>query len=81
MDELKKLLEYVYDSYPDFVTGVMLEIKERPKRLDDLIAFIKSHPSASTSDIAEWTTINVLGIDPDNPPELILVDDEELEED
>ena len=75
MEELKRLLENVYDSYPDFVTGVMLEIKECPEKREDLIAFIKSHPLESTSDIAELTTINVLGIDPDNPPELILVDD------
>lgn len=80
MEELKKLLENVSDSYPGFVRGVMGEARDCPEKLDKLKEYIKENPDASSSDIGEWTGINMLGLDPDNPPELILTDDDEDEE-
>ena len=76
MEELEILLKGVSDSYSDFVVGVMAEARSSPKKLDGLIAFIKNNPEATTSDIGEWTAINIQGIDLENPPELVLVDDE-----
>lgn len=77
MDELRQLLLRVSDCYSDFVYGVMAEARDYPDRLDDLIHFIKENPQATTSDIGMWTMINLEGIDPDNPPPLILTDDDE----
>lgn len=77
MDELKQLLLQVSDSYSDFVHGVMLDARDYPDRLDDIIQFIKDNPDATSSDIGLWTMTEIDGIDPDNPPKLILTDDEE----
>ena len=80
MEELKKLLENVSDTYSDFVRGVMGEARDCPEKLDELKEYIKENPDATSSDIGKWTGINMLGLDPDNPPELILTDDDEDEE-
>ena len=77
MDELKQLLLQVSDSYSDFVHGVMLDARDYPDRLNDIIQFIKDNSEATSSDILEWIWINIYGIDPDNPPKLILTDDDE----
>lgn len=77
MEELRQLLLQVSDSYSDFVLGVMLDARENPDRLDDIIKFIKDNPEATTSDIIGWTMVEIDGIDPDNPPPLILTDDDE----
>lgn len=79
MEELKQLLLRVSDCYSDFVCGVMAEARDYPEHLDDLIKFIKENPQATTSDIGMWTMTNLEGIDLNNPPELILVDDDEDE--
>lgn len=76
MDELKQLLLQVSDSYSDFVYGVMAEARDYLSRRDDIIQFIKEHPEATTSDILKWTAEEIQGIDLDNPPKLILTDDE-----
>ena len=55
----------------------MLDARENPDRLDDIIQFIKDNPEATTSDIIGWTMVEIDGIDPDNPPPLILTDDDE----
>lgn len=77
MDELKQLLLQVSDSYSDFVHGVMAEARDYPDRRDDIIRFIKEHPEATTSDILKWTSEEIEGIDLNNPPPLILTDDDE----
>ena len=77
MDELEQLLLQVSDSYYGFVRGIMGNARDYPKRLNDIIQFIKDNPQATTSDIGKWVMQNVRGIDLDNPPELILVDDDE----
>ena len=76
MDELKALLENVSDSYDDFVRGIMAEVKNYPEKLDELVEYIRSHSEANSSDIGEWTAINIQGIDLDNPPKLEIIDDE-----
>lgn len=77
MEELKQLLSQVPDSYSDFVYGIMGIARDFPKRLDDIKQFIKDNPEAATSDIGMWTMKEIRGIDPDNPPPLILTDDDE----
>ena len=77
MEELNQLLTQVSDSYSDFVYGIMGIARDYPKRLDDIKQFIKDNPEASTSDIGMWTMKEIRGIDPDNPPPLILTDDDE----
>ena len=54
----------------------MLDIRDHPNRLEDIIQFIKDNPNATSSDIGRWTMVEIDGIDPDNPPPLILTDDE-----
>lgn len=76
MDELKELLTKVSDSYSDFVAGVMGEARDCPEKLDELKAFIKEHPEATTSDIGKWTMIHIQKLDPENPPEAIICDDD-----
>ena len=77
MEELRQLLLNVPDSYSDFVTGVMLDIRDHPSRLEDIIQFIKDNPNSTSSDIGMWTMVEIDGIGPDNPPPLILTDDDE----
>ncbi len=77
MEELKQLLLKVSDSYTDFVIGVMADVRDNPDRLNDIIQFIKGNPEATSSDIIRWTMVEIDGIDPDNPPPLILTDDDE----
>lgn len=79
MDELEQLLLQVSDSYYGFVRGILGSARDYPERLKDIIQFIKDNPQATTSDIGKWVITNVEGIDLDNPPELILVDDDEDE--
>lgn len=76
MEELKQLLLKVSDSYTDFVIGVKADVRDNPDRLNDIIQFIKDNPEATTSDIIGWTMVEIDGIDPDNPPSLILTDDD-----
>ena len=75
MDELKELLLRVPDSYSDFVYGIMGIARDYPKRLDDIKQYIRNNPGADSSDIGTWTMTEIRGIDPDNPPKLILTDD------
>ncbi len=77
MDELKQLLLQVSDSYSDFVHGVLLHARDNPGRLDDIIQHIKDNPEETTSDILGWIWTEIEGIDLDNPPPLILTDDDE----
>ncbi len=79
MDELERLLRSVPDCYEDFVIGVLAEARHYSDKKDDLAAYIKDNPNATSSDIGMWTTINMQGIDLDNPPELVLVDDDDEE--
>lgn len=77
MEELKQLLLQVSDSYSDFVYGIMGIARDFPEWLDDIKQFIKDNPEATTSDIGMWTMTEIRGIDPDDPPKLILTDDDE----
>ena len=77
MEELRQLLLKVSDSYSDFVRGVMLDARNNPDKIDELVKYIKDNPEAASSDIVKWTMEEIDGIDPDNPPRLILTDDDE----
>lgn len=77
MEELRRLLLQVSDSYSDFVIGVMAEARYCPQKLGDLIQYIMDNPEATSSDIGKWTMINIEGIDPENPPPMEIVDDDE----
>ncbi|MCI5667796.1 MAG: hypothetical protein MR291_03405 [Oscillospiraceae bacterium] len=77
MEELMRLLLQVSDSYSDFVRGVILDAKNNPDRLDDLIKYIEDNPEATSSDIVKWTMVEIDGIDPENPPPMEIVDDDE----
>ena len=53
MEELKRMLEGVSDSYPDFVRGVSAVCKSYPEVLDEIKKYIKDHKDADSSDITE----------------------------
>lgn len=76
MEDFKKLLENVKDSYYDFVMGMMCEEKNHPGRAEMIINYIKEHPDADTSEIIGWVQSYLDGIDIENP-ESIVVDDKE----
>ena len=77
MEKLKLLLSGVSDSYSDFVSRVKICARDNPNRVSDIIQHIENNPEATTSDILEWIWREIDGIDPDNPPRLILTDDDE----
>lgn len=79
MDELKRLSLEVYDSYFDFVHAMEHYGKTYPNRLDEIVNYLKEHKDMGTSDILGWISEEIEGIDLNNPPELILVDDEDDE--
>lgn len=60
--ELKALLEKVCDTYPDFVHGVMLEVRDEGESVaDKLIKFIKADPKANSSEITAYLD-EIIGI-------------------
>lgn len=75
MEELNRLLLQVPDCYTDFVYGITGIARDYPDRLNDIKQFIKNNPDASTSDIGLWIMKEVRGLDPDNPPKMIIEDD------
>ncbi len=79
MDELKQLALKVPDSYDGFVVDILAVARDYPDRFDDIVNYLKEHIDMNTSDILEWVFTEIEGIDLDNPPELILVDDDEDE--
>lgn len=79
MEEFKRLLENVKDSYFDFVMGMIIEEKNYPGRAEKISNFIKENPEADTSEIIVWVHETLDGLDPDNPVSIV-VDDDELEE-
>lgn len=62
--ELRECLERVSDSYDDFVDGGLMTAKNHDGYAEKLIAFIKSNPNATTSDIIKYETEKILGIKP-----------------
>lgn len=51
MDELKKKLESVVDTYDDFIIGLIWEVRDGDIDRDELVSYIDQHPEATTSDI------------------------------
>lgn len=54
MEELKRMLEGVCDTYTDFVTGVLVSTKGNEEKQKKMIEFIKTHPNATSSEIIEY---------------------------
>ena len=52
-DSLREMLENISDSYPDFVSGIMLSM-ENDNHVDRLIEFISDNPEADTSAIIAY---------------------------
>lgn len=75
MEELNQLLLKVPDCYTDFVYGIMGIARDYPNRLYDIKQFIKDNPEAGTSDIGLWIMKEIRGLDPDNPPKMLIEDD------
>lgn len=60
MDELKKLLENVSDTYDDFVGCVLCAVKHDDKDMQKIIKFIKEDSTRKSDDILEY--LDELGI-------------------
>ena len=56
MEELTMLLNNVSDSYFDFVDSVLDYAGRKKERLQAVLTFIKSNPSAKSSDIIEFVS-------------------------
>ena len=54
MDELRKLLNKVPDSYFDFVEGLLDEAKKSKERERGLICYVKAHPQAKSSEVIQF---------------------------
>jgi len=54
MEELKKRLEAVDDSYFDFILGVITYCKRKESRLIAVMKFMDDNPDALSSDIIEF---------------------------
>lgn len=52
-ESLREMLENISDSYPDFVSGIMLSM-ENDNHVDRLIEFISDNPEADTSAIIAY---------------------------
>lgn len=52
-ESLREMLENISDSYPDFVSGIMLSM-ENDNHVDRLIEFISDNPEADTSEIIAY---------------------------
>ena len=52
--QLKELLEKVKDSYPEFVTGILISCGHSVPMQEHLIEVLKRHPEATTYDIDEY---------------------------
>lgn len=60
--ELRVLLEKVCDTYPDFVHGVMLVVRDEGESVaDKLIKYIKANQKATSSDITVFLD-EIIGI-------------------
>lgn len=54
MEELKKLLENVSDTYEDFVTAILAETKKDKEKLKKTTEYIKSNPKVTTSEVIRY---------------------------
>ena len=53
MEELKKMLENVSDSYDGFVLGVLNYCKGRTDRIEQMSTYVLDNPNIKSSDIVE----------------------------
>lgn len=54
MDELRKLLTSVPDSYEDFVGAMLTYLKNDEENCEKMIAYIMDNPDKKTDDILEY---------------------------
>lgn len=54
IDELKKLLESLNDSYDDFVRGLLHSAKKSESIRDKIILYIKDSENVTTSDVIDY---------------------------
>ena len=54
MERLKELLDNVYDSYYDFVVGVLGYAKKSNDNLEEMTTYLEQHPDAGSSEIIEF---------------------------
>lgn len=59
-NELRELLNKLPDLYDEFVEWEITSFK-RHNAVDDLIAFLKEHPAATTEDVIEFYAVRVKG--------------------
>lgn len=52
--ELRELLESVSDSYPDFVTGIMVSTKGDTVKQSQISDFIKTNDKVKTDDVIDY---------------------------
>lgn len=57
MDELRKILENVSDSYDGFVMGMVTYALYSETRYERLVNYITEHPEATSSDIIYYVSI------------------------
>ncbi len=53
VEELRMLVENIPDAYPDFVNAMCRDSQDVENGVKRLIAFIKSHPNATSSDVID----------------------------
>ena len=63
MDELKKLLINVPNSYYDFVVAMMSFAEDSSCREEKLLSFIKENPYATASDVIKYASFELDLID------------------
>ena len=54
MEELRKKLEGVSDTYLDFILGVMTYCKKKDERLRAVMKFMDDNPLATSSEIIDF---------------------------
>ncbi len=54
MEELSAMLNKLDDAYFDFVSAILHYAEKKPARLEAVIAFLKAHPEARSSDVVKF---------------------------
>ena len=54
MDELYKKLNAIPDSYFGFVAGIITYVKQKPERLERVMAFLDSSDGLTSSDVVKF---------------------------
>lgn len=63
MEELRKALESVSDSYSDFVNGIMNLLEEDEEQAEEMIQFINDNPDAKTDECLDFLREYIDGLE------------------